>query len=249
MPQARRPIIGIPCSEVKQAEPPTPGWVYNLTLRSTYADAIWQAGGLPLSLPPLLNTDSVNHYVAACDGFVFPGGPDLDPALYGQALHEKTRLVDKRRENFDLALIRAVVSADKPWLGICMGCQAVNVALGGTLIQDILDLVPGAENHTSQRDGGADHPPRHWAQITQGSLLHRLVGSRNLLVNTSHHQAVDKVAPDLIVTARSDDGIIEALECPASKFGLALQWHPEWLTAESQHLAIFQAFVRAAQTD
>jgi gamma-glutamyl-gamma-aminobutyrate hydrolase PuuD len=242
-----RPLIGINCSEVKKAGPPTPDWVYNLTLRSTYADAVWKAGGLPVVLPPLHDLDCIPGYAAACQGFLFTGGPDIDPAHYGQELHPKSVLVDKRRESFDLGLIRAVIESGKPWLAICMGCQAVNVVLGGTLYQDIQDLVPGSENHTSMRDGGADQPPRHRAIVTSDSLLHRLTGKSDLLVNTSHHQAVDKPGKGLKVTARSaNDGIIECLEHEHSRFGLAVQWHPEWLTDEPEHLRLFEALVKAA---
>jgi putative glutamine amidotransferase len=243
---ADKPLIGIPCNDVKKDSKVS--WVYNLTTRSTYVDAVWAGGGIPVVIPPLVDLSSVNHFVKLCQGFIFPGGPDLNPAHYGQEQHPKTQLVDPRREAFDLEFMGQVVHACKPWLAICMGCQAMNVVLGGDLIQDIEDLVPGAENHTSKRDGGADEPPRHKARILSGTKLHSLVDTEELLVNTSHHQAVGRLSDQACPSAySSNDDILEAWELPDHPFAIAVQWHPEWLINEPAHKNLFSGLVSAAQ--
>jgi putative glutamine amidotransferase len=177
-----------------------------------------------------------------CDGFIFTGGPDLDPALYGQETHEtvKNQLVEKRREVYDLALVRQVIDAQKPFLAICLGCQEVNVALGGTLIQDI-------NSHLKTDIKHSESYSRHDVVVEPDSLIATLTGEGKILGNTSHHQAVNKPGDGIRVTSRCpDDGIVESFELEDYPFGIAVQWHPEIIYEEPTHLALFQGLVKAA---
>jgi putative glutamine amidotransferase len=212
------------------------------TLRTTYVDAVKAAGGVPIIVPAVDDDAIIAAHVELCDGFIFTGGPDLDPALYGQEVHEtvKNQIVHKRRQDYDLALIRKVIEARKPFLAICLGCQEVNVVLGGTLVQDIPSIIKTEIDHAKSYS-------RHDVEVKAGSLLASIVGDGTCLANTSHHQSVDKIGEGAEVTSLSPtDGIIESFELKEYPFGLALQWHPEVIHDEPRQLAIFQALVKAA---
>lgn len=233
-----RPIIAINAS-VSRSENDNP----NITLRANYVDAVTSAGGTPVVLPPLESTDIVDQQIALCDGFIFVGGPDLDPARYGEEPHPTMNPMPPRRENYDFELINKVIKARKPFLAICLGCQQVNVALGGTLIQDINSQTSTTIQHSKKQ---MSSPPRHDVTIEPGSKLHDLVDTTTLSANTSHHQAVDRPAKDIVVTSHAADGIIESYELRDYPFGLGIQWHPEYLVAEKEHLALFEALVKEA---
>ncbi len=166
----------------------------------------------------------------ACDGLLLPGGGDIDPKFYGQE-----RIPPRRR-----CRLRAFLAADKPVLAICRGIQLMNVALGGDLYQDIKPF-----EHVPHND--------HWGKIhtvtvRRDTLLSRILGQDTVLVNSQHHQAVDKVAPGLVLSALSEDGIVEGIEKPDAKFCLGVQWHPEWLSAADPAMqGIFDAFVAACK--
>jgi putative glutamine amidotransferase len=210
-------------------------------LRENYCAAVVRAGGLPVLLPH--ETDQVAAYLGLLDGVVVTGGAfDVDPALFGATTrHEKVTTKDRRTE-FELAITRAALAADKPVLGICGGQQLLNVALGGTLVQHIPDEIPGALAHEQPN-------PRteagHNVSVAAGSLLHRITGMRELPVNSAHHQAVKTVAPGMVVDATAADGVIEGIEDPGRRFCLGVQWHPEYAISPGD-LSIFTAFIRAA---
>lgn len=237
----RLPLIGIN-SGLRDVEGPDKPF---FTLRPTYVDAVHAAGGLPVIIPAVEDDDIIARHVALCDGFIFTGGPDLDPALYGQEAHEtvKDQMVHPRRQAYDLALIKAVIAARKPFMGICLGCQEVNVALGGSLIQDIPSSITTTLNHSETYS-------RHDVAIKGESLLSSIIGEGTVLANTSHHQAVDRPAEGTLVTSHCPvDGVIESFELKDYPFGLALQWHPEMIYSEPTHLALFQALVKAAASN
>lgn len=232
------PVIGINAG-VRDIEGPDKPF---FTVRTTYIDAARAAGGLPIVLPAVEDDEVIAGHVKLCDGFIFTGGPDLDPALFGQEVHEtvKDQMVHKRRENYDLALVRAVIAARKPFLAICLGCQEVNVVLGGTLIQDIPSAITTEIEHAKTYS-------RHDVVVEPGNLLASLVGEGTILANTSHHQAVDRLGEGAIATSKCPaDGILESFELKDYPFGLALQWHPEMIHDEPTHLAVFQGLVKAA---
>lgn len=184
-------------------------------LKNTYADAVYRAGGLPI---PTCGT-AVEELAALCGGLLLSGGADLDPALYGEVILNDTVKLSRERDDFELALYRAFLDAGKPILGICRGCQLINVALGGTLYQDLVE-----------QKGLVHFDPelRHEVCTEENSLLRRLFGER-FLTNSTHHQAVKTAADGLRITARSAEGVVEAFEHESLPI-FATQFHPERLT-------------------
>lgn len=213
-----------------------------LTVNTRYADAVKAAGGIPVILPAIEDDAILDAHLQLCDGFVFTGGPDMDPALYGQEKHEKVVLMESRRQNYDMALIEKVIASRKPFLGICLGCQEVNVVLGGTLIQDIPSAIETELVHSS------DGYTRQEVDVHPGTLVAKLTGGGRINANTAHHQSVDQPGKGLKVSAVSPtDGVIESLELEDYPFGVAIQWHPEMISEEAPHRGIFVGLVEAAR--
>jgi Predicted glutamine amidotransferases len=215
-------------------------------INEAYTDALSAVGLVPLILPPLAPA------VAAASlrdvaGLVLTGGEDVDPAHFGEPAHPETGAPHRARDAYELALARAAHEQRIPTLAICRGAQVMNVALGGTLIQDIPSQRPSAIAHDApeQRNGRV-----HSVDVEAGSRLARVLADRHIATNSSHHQAVDRVASELRVSATSEDGIIEALEArDPAWWMLAIQWHPEELTttAEDWDRRIFVAFADAVR--
>ncbi len=212
-------------------------------LSSSYVDAITSAGGIPLLLPPALNPDAVARYAELCDGFLFTGGRDINPSRYGNEMSTYTKLVNPRRENFDFALIDAVLAAKKPILGICLGSQELNVALGGSMIQDL----PTETSSTVAHKPGNVENYAHFVEVTTGTKLQDITGTTTLQVNSSHHQACDRLGSGVLVMARAPDGIVESFQVENQPFAMGVQWHPEHLTTAPEHLAVYEALVKAAE--
>jgi putative glutamine amidotransferase len=228
------PIIGV-SSDIRRA----PRWGEGVFVGVRYAQAVAQAGGMPLVIPATTDRAALAAALARLDGLVLIGGRDLHPRSYGQKIHPQTRLADRRRLAGDRLLVELALAGDLPLLGICMGCQWINVVAGGDLIQDI----------PSQVGTTVRHAPRetfHPARVAPGSRLAAILGRTELEVNSSHHQAIGRPAPGLRVVAWAPDGVIEAAEGEGERFLLAIQWHPERLADRPEHLALFQALVRAA---
>lgn len=201
----------------------------------TYSRAVERAGGIPLILPPV-PIDSVPRLVAGMDGLVISCGPDIDPRLYGATRHERTTPPDRRRDTFDLALVRAAIDAERPFLGLCRGMHVLNVVRGGTLIQHLPEVV-GHDRH-------APDPVKmsvHDIQVSASSKLGQILGP-NVAVPTSHHQAVQRLGTGLLAVAWADDQIVEAVELQGHPFGIGVQWHPE----EGEDLRIFTELIAAA---
>lgn len=213
-------------------------------IRENYCTAIARAGGVPLPLPH--EPDLVETYAGMIDGLVVTGGAfDLDPTLYGDTSRHDTVVTKDRRTRFEFDILRAMLAADKAVLGICGGQQLLNVVLGGSLIQHIPDAVPDALAH--EQPNPRDEPG-HDVEIVAGTLLHRLVGSTRLAVNSAHHQAVREIGPGIIVNARATDGVIEGIEAPGYRFCLGVQWHPEFELSAGD-TAIFTALLAAAEAE
>jgi putative glutamine amidotransferase len=230
----------------------------SISLAVRYERAIIQAGGLPMAMPATVSRQMVAQCVNRVDGILMTGGDDVDPRLYGEDL--PARLQDKvavtadggARDLRELMLVDEVFRQRKPLLAICRGHQMLNVALGGTLVADIPSQVPGAINH---RQMDRKNVVVHEAQLTRGSLLAKITGQDRLGVNSTHHQAVRRVATPLKPSAVSGDGVIEALELKPEAahwlpFLLSVQFHPERLVSRHpEHRAIFQAFTRACSSN
>ena len=207
-----------------------------------YVEVIVAAGGLPVLVPPLADTALAAAVPGRLDGLLFTGGRDLQPARYGQAPHAEAALLDPRREAWDMELLaRALATPGLPILGICLGLQQLNVALGGTLTQHVPDLGRGLE-HRAPKTGDLLHA----ATVRAGTRLAAILGAGSIEVTTRHHQAVDRVAPDAVVAALAPDGLVEAIEGPsADRFVVGVQWHPERNPESRESRALFAAFVAA----
>ena len=228
-----RPVIGITC-DFEQ------GRRNRAFIYEDYIDAIEEAGGAPVLLPPLDGAGSLDPVLAGLRAIVLTGGDDYSPHLYGQRVHPGIVLVAGRRQRFDLALAQRVLDGRWPVLGICNGCQLMNIARGGSLIQDIESQRPDALPHRAR-------PGRKWhaVDVVDGTRLRALLGRTRVRVGSYHHQAVRRLGRGLRVAARSPDGIIEAIE-DRRHFILGVQWHPELELERRYHQALFKAFVEEA---
>ena len=207
-----------------------------------YLDAILTPGGLPNLLPTSLPIAALPELVNRFDGFVFSGGGDVDPALYGGHLDATVHSIDPERDDFERALIPLVLEADKPLLAICRGAQILNVALGGSLYEDIPSALPEALRHDWYPDIPRDYLA-HTVEIEPGSRLAEILGTRKLHTNSLHHQAIRQPAPGLEVVARAEDDVIEAVELPGKRFAIGVQWDPECLPEEPAMQKLFKGFI------
>ena len=205
--------------------------------QSKYIESLARAGA-GMRWVELNDPEQAVQDALTCEGLLLPGGGDMDPKFYGQARIPACGEPNLLRDAAEPLLLRAFLAADKPVLGICRGIQVMNAVPGGTLYQDIKPF-----EHVPHND--------HWAKVhtvtvRRGTLLSRLLGQDTVLVNSQHHQAVDRVAPGFTLAALSEDGIVEAIEKPDARFCLGVQWHPEWLSdADPAMQGLFDAFVNA----
>lgn len=194
--------------------------------------AIGAAGGIPVLIPINIGVGPAEAYAQMIDGLLVPGGEDVTPALYGQDPRPQVVLSRQAKDDFELALIHAVKALNKPIFGICRGLQILNVALGGTLIQDIPSQVKGAISHRQLTEIRGEL--FHRVKLEGESVLRRLLPDEEFEVNSLHHQGIEALAEGLRVTARSADGLIEGIES-ADGCIYAVQWHPECLFARYPH--------------
>ena len=228
-----KPVIGITTDVQQDGE--------NI-LKNTYVQAVIRAGGLPMIIPVGLEQD-VDQLIEMFDGLLLSGGNDINPMLFNEEPHEYLGVVSPSRDSSELELARRMLKTGKPILGICRGLQVLNVAVGGTLYQDlykqndspILQHIQKAPNtHCS-----------HFVQLDKGSLLESIAGSERIQVNSYHHQSLKEVPSDFKVTGVASDGIVEAIESTDEQFVLGVQWHPEALSAagDAVSLRIFERFI------
>ena len=209
-------------------------------LPRVYFDAVTRAGGIAVLLPPQpVSAEIAGRVLDGLDGLIVTGGKDVDPTLYGQERHAETDQPRRDRDAWESALLAAAIDRRLPFLGICRGLQVLNVALGGTLHQHLPEVV-GSNRYNA---GGGMFTVNEVTIVADGVLPSLLRDTPRLDVKSYHHQAVDRLADGLIVTARSDDGMIQAAEVASVPFGLAVQWHPE----EDPDLRLFEGLVDAAR--
>jgi putative glutamine amidotransferase len=197
-----------------------------------YADAIVRAGGRPLVVPPVTHGDlDPTEWLAGADALVLTGGPDVDPTRYGQTRHPADYGIDAGIDDHEEALLRLAVDRDLPILAVCRGAQLLNVVFGGTLIQDLPSETDGSTDHGAPVDR---RPVQHEVEIDQGTRLGDALGVSHTMIWSIHHQAIGRIAPGLVVTARAADGTVEGIEPadPAAGWIVAVQWHPEWRAPE-----------------
>jgi putative glutamine amidotransferase len=235
-----RPLIAITTYDGK-----SPYDLPIVAVNTAYVQAILQAGGLPLLLPNQLGQGEWMELVPRLGGILFTGGGDIDPELFSGAHHPRVDGVDDERDSLELPLLRFAVEERIPFLGICRGCQVVNVALGGTLHTHIPDQIETDIRHDCYPDIPRNHIA-HSVRVESESQIAKIFAETELQVNSLHHQGIEKLAPALKPVAYAPDGLVEAVELPDHPFGYAVQWHPEWLTNQQPTRNLFRAFVEAA---
>lgn len=239
-----RPLIGIPCRLATDL-----AWSPQLVgVRRGYVDALLSVGALPVLIPSQADEAALRSFYELVDGILLSGGVDLAPETYGEQPHPRLGAVDPDRDRNELLLSRWAIADQKPLLGVCRGLQVLNVALGGTLYQDINSQYSTAIEH----DNGSkqetwrnlDHP----MTLDPSSRLAEALGTQQLEVNSLHHQALKDIATDLRVVGRAPDGIIEAVEGTGHAFVVAVQCHPEelWQSVDTRWQRLFHVFVQAA---
>lgn len=241
----RRPSIAItPDVSVPTPESPFPRY----ELKAAYADAVLRAGGLPLVLPYTDDRTVIDQFLDRVSGLLITGGAfDIPPEAYGEEAKAGLGTMKPGRTTFEMSILRAALHRKLPILGICGGMQLLNVAYGGTLIQDIGTEVENAKAHQQNHDRSQ---PQHPIEVRDRSLLSECVGGRGqLMVNSTHHQAVKDVGQGLIASAHAVDGVVEAIELPGKDhFVLGVQWHPELMVdTVPPNFGIYKAFVHRAR--
>jgi putative glutamine amidotransferase len=238
------PLIGISTSELRNpkehvnrfaSEPP----MRELALGLTYPQAVARAGGVPVVIPPFTSDQQIDALLERVDGICLAGGPDLHPSLYGEEPHPNLGPTEPALDGCELALARMALRRHLPLLCICRGLQALNVARGGTLIQDL----PG---HRQEEPGRI---ATHTVRIAPDSLLAQSLGATEVVeVNSFHHQAVDRLGDGLRAVAWAEDGLIEGIEATDREFAVGVQWHAEGLVDNAEQGRLFEAFMAACRT-
>ena len=218
-----------------------------LAINEAYTAALSSAGAIPVLIPLGLPDEALTALLERLDGVLFTGGGDVHPERYGSQPHPLVDGVDSDRDRVEIHLLEQTVNAGLPFLGICRGLQVINVALGGTLYEDILDQRPNALRHQWFPEMARDHLA-HPVQIESDSRLAAILDHADVRVNSLHHQGILRLADGLKATAHAPDGVIEAFELKDHPFGLAVQWHPEALQAHAPMRQIFRQFVLAASS-
>jgi putative glutamine amidotransferase len=234
-----KPLIGITTAQSKTVnDQPT------VMLMQSYIHAVRQAGGVPILIPSLLAEDGWDTVYTRVDGILFSGGGDIGLEYSPGDPHPRIDEVDLQRDSIELKMMQAAASDGKPFLGICRGCQVMNVALGGSLYTHIPDQLPNALDHSYP--GNMRTILVHEVKIEEGTHLAEIFAEPILKVNSLHHQGLKDIAPSLRAAGHAPDGLVEAIELPDHPFGLAVQWHPEWLTDQASTRNLFHMFVEAA---
>ncbi len=215
-------------------------------LGKNYVNSLVACGAIPVLLPTVVSLESWRAMYESADGILLSGGGDVDPARFGELPHEKTYGVDPERDEVEMALARWALQDDKPLFAICRGIQVVNVALGGSLIQDLPSQRGGDVPHDGTANGFARHQVAHTVRVEPGTHIAQIIGPGELEVNSFHHQALKRIADGLVVTSRSPDGVVESVELPGKRYYIGVQWHPEEMAADREDMMrLFCIFVEA----
>ena len=243
-----RPLIGIPAQTLQAIDDIPAVLPHSWVMNSRYYIAAADMGAVPVMIP-LFDRDeaTLRAIYDRLDGVLLAGGVDMEPATFGEAPHPRLGRTDPARDQVELTLARWAIAEGKPLLGLCRGHQVLNVALGGTLYQDIEAQVPGAIRHDYFPGFPRDYLA-HRVTVTPGSRLHAAAGDSTMPVNSMHHQAVKTLAPGLVVTARAEDGVIEAIESEGPGYLVGVQWHPEVFEKRDERTQrLFEGFLTAAR--
>ncbi|HTS87024.1 MAG TPA: gamma-glutamyl-gamma-aminobutyrate hydrolase family protein [Gemmatimonadales bacterium] len=246
-----RPTIGVTTQTLHAIEGIPPALPESWVMNQRYVLAVSIVGGVPLMVPLLDDAEeSLRAVYERLDGILLPGGVDMDPATFGEEPHPRLGATDPARDRVELQLTRWAIEDRKPLLGLCRGIQVINVALGGTLYQDIAEQVPRAIKHDYFPTAGfeRDHLA-HEVTLAAGSRLEAVMERHRFLVNSMHHQGIKTLAPELVPAATAPDGLIEAVEAGSEHFMVGVQWHPEVFEMTDPHTRhLFREFIIAAGT-
>ncbi|WP_342270359.1 gamma-glutamyl-gamma-aminobutyrate hydrolase family protein [Rickettsia endosymbiont of Orchestes rusci] len=243
----KKPIIGLTLDLANNCEKYSYAAFPWYALRKNYADAIIKAGGVPLLLP--YQSSTINELLAIIDGVVIPGGDeDIHPKFYEPEYAEDVVIANNERDEFEILVLKKSLARNIPILGICRGMQLLNVAFGGSLIQHIPDYMKN-NNQTIIINHEQPSPKNivsHSITIESGTKLAKMTNNKTqIMVNSTHHQAIDRVGNGLVVSAKANDGIIEAIELQNHKFIIGVQWHPEYLNDNDVDLNLFKELIKA----
>ncbi len=241
---SKKPKIGITLSEAEGSDvnrwPLRRGFDY---IKQQYYQAILKSGGIPILLANVEQRYAIKSFLESIDGLLITGGPDLHPKHFNQKPHKKLSRTTEARDRFELEAIKIALRINLPILGICRGHQALNVAFGGTLHQDLSCIPAKKVAHADPHQTGKVF---HRVKIEKGSRLHDIIGRTAIQTNSSHHQAIDKLGDGLQASAFAPDGIIEGIEHPGFNLVLSVQWHPESIYGRTHSKKLFNAFVTEA---
>ncbi len=238
-----RPLIGLTTYRKNSRDTNRP--FYGLV--RSYVKAVSDGGGIPLLIPLGLSNEDLLAVLKRVDGLVLPGGGDIDPDFYEGNKHRALRGIDRDRDRVEIFVAQQATKLEKPFLAICRGHQVLNVALGGTMWEDLASQRPGSIKHDYYKMGLRTDLP-HTVEINPASQLAAIVEQETAAVNSLHHQGVRDIAPELVVSAVAPDGLVEGLEVAGHPFAVAVQWHPENLTDnDPAMLNLFKALIKASQ--
>jgi putative glutamine amidotransferase len=230
---------------ITTAHMPHPEGLPMVAVQESYVRSVLNAGGVPVLIPLGLQYCDLQVIFGWVDGILLTGGGDIDPQRFGGEAHPTVHQVDPERDEIEIRLVEDSVRLGKPFLGICRGIQVINVAFGGSLYTDISSQIPNSLAHEWVPGRPWSHLA-HSVRVEQGSRLAEILGGTHFEVNSLHHQAISRLEHSFQATAFAPDGVIEAIELPEHPFGVAVQWHPEWLQDHPPMRALFGAFVQAA---
>ncbi|GIO05470.1 gamma-glutamyl-gamma-aminobutyrate hydrolase [Brevibacillus reuszeri] len=232
-----RPIIGVTTFLSEQSK-------YS-TVSRNYIDSIYAAGGLPVNIPIISNESNYEDYIDMLDGLLFTGGNDIAPYYFGENPVRELNSMSSIRDEYEFSLFKAAYEKNMPIFGICRGIQLINVAMDGSLYQDIYSQCPGTLGHSPEHTASDEF--YHAVQIKVDTQLYEIFGEERIFTNSFHHQSIKQLGNNLIATAYSEDGIVEAIESTEDRFLLGVQWHPECMTKRHpMFLKLFRAFVEAS---
>ncbi|MEY8354466.1 gamma-glutamyl-gamma-aminobutyrate hydrolase family protein [Lachnospiraceae bacterium 54-53] len=235
----KKPLIGLTPSHDTDND--------DIKMRPTYLRALKAAGGIPVVMPLEASEEDLKQLAEDLDGFLFTGGPDVHPFLFGEETHAHCGNVSEPRDRMELSLIPLVLEQRKPVLGICRGIQVLNIALGGNIWQDIPSQTE-REFPIAHSQPYSYRMPCHTVSLAEDSLLARISGCSSLKVNSMHHQAVKDLGRGLTATGYSPDRLVESLEMPGYPFFIGVQWHPEYLWEKNEEaFRLFQTFAEACR--
>jgi putative glutamine amidotransferase len=239
----RRPVIAV-SPDITESTPETP--LVRYELKVAYADAVLRAGGLPIVVPYSDDRQVIEQFLDRVSGVLITGGAfDVPPDAYGETPREGLGKLRPERTRFETALIKVAMARHLPVLGICGGMQLLNVALGGSLFQDIARELPNARPHQQNHDRTQ---PLHPIEVKDGTLLADCLGKGQVMVNSTHHQSVNRLGTNVVASATAPDGVIEAIEAKEYPWAVGVQWHPELLIdTVPPHLGLYRTFVNKAR--